>query len=125
MDAKLSGIPGQILLDENNTSKGAEAPKSTISITESMSSQVKDLIQELISIGADAPSLNSLGKGDLASIHLQGQWASAEILTFFKMASGPSVYDVCDNDLQISQKLSNIWKPEVYLDDQMTSFYSP
>lgn len=34
MDAKLSGIPGQILLDENNTSKGAEAPKSTISITE-------------------------------------------------------------------------------------------
>jgi len=34
MDAKLSGIPGQIILDENNTSKGAEAPESTISIME-------------------------------------------------------------------------------------------
>lgn len=34
MDAKLSGIPGQIILDENNTSKGAETPKSTISIME-------------------------------------------------------------------------------------------
>ena len=33
-EAKLSGILGQIILDENNTSKGVEAPKSTVSTME-------------------------------------------------------------------------------------------